>query len=155
MSHDDAFHSLLTGGALGVLVTLKRDGRPQLSTVGYDYDSGRRVIRVSVTDDRAKTRNLRRDPRASFHVSSADGWSFVVAECRAELGVVTEDPYDSAADELVDYSRATGGERAEWDEFRKTMVAERRLLVNLHVERLYGLSPEALAQWQDDRTSVS
>ena len=60
MSHDDAFHSLLTGGALGVLVTLKRDGRPQLSTVGYDYDSGRRVIRVSVTDDRAKTRNLRR-----------------------------------------------------------------------------------------------
>ena len=42
----------------GVLATIKRDGRPQLSNVGYAYDPEQRLFRVSVTADRAKTRNL-------------------------------------------------------------------------------------------------
>jgi nitroimidazol reductase NimA-like FMN-containing flavoprotein (pyridoxamine 5'-phosphate oxidase superfamily) len=49
---------------LGVLVTLKRDGRPQMSNIMYGISDGR--IRISATDGRAKTNNLRRDPRASL-----------------------------------------------------------------------------------------
>src|SRR3954454_23111416 len=64
----------------GVLVTLKRDGRPQLSNVGYAYDRDAGVVRVSVTADRAKTRNLARAPRVSLHVTSKDFWTWVVAE---------------------------------------------------------------------------
>lgn len=45
----------------GVLTTQKRDGRPQLSNVMYGVgDDG--LIRISVTADRAKAKNLARDP---------------------------------------------------------------------------------------------
>lgn len=46
----------------GVLVTLKQDGRPQLSNVNHAYYPEEQVVRVSITEGRAKTRNLRRDP---------------------------------------------------------------------------------------------
>ena len=63
----------------GVLTTLKADGRPQLSNILYHVgDDG--VIRISVTDGRAKTANLRRDPRASLHVTRDDFYAYVVIE---------------------------------------------------------------------------
>lgn len=84
MSDNDLLRLLAdTNG--GVLVTLKRDGRPQMSNVNHHYDPDTRVLRVSLTDDRAKTRNLRRDPRASYHVTTADRWAWTVAEGTAEL----------------------------------------------------------------------
>src|SRR3954452_15980796 len=85
---------------LGVLTTLKRDGRPQLSNITYAVgDDG--VIRVSITDSRAKTKNLRRDPRVSMHVSSDDFWQYVVVEGVADLSPVTAAVDDATADELV------------------------------------------------------
>ncbi len=45
----------------GSLITLKRDGRPQSSLVGHTFDPAGRTLKVSITDSRAKTRNLRRD----------------------------------------------------------------------------------------------
>ncbi|NES16810.1 MULTISPECIES: PPOX class F420-dependent oxidoreductase [Micromonospora] len=132
---------LIAGGRLGVLATLKRDGRPQLSNVIYSFDRGAGLIRVSVTDGRAKTANLRRDPRASFHVSSADGWAYAVAEARAELTPVAERPDDPTVEELVGLYRAVQGEHPDWDDFRRAMVAERRLVLRLHVERVYGMPP--------------
>lgn len=123
----------------GVLVTLKRDGRPQLSNVTHHYDPERRLIRVSITDDRAKTRNLRRDPRASYHVTSADRWSWTVVEGTAELTPVAEDPKDATVEELIDlYRSASGKEHPDWDDYRRAMVEDRRLVLKLRVERAYG-----------------
>ncbi|MGN9812695.1 PPOX class F420-dependent oxidoreductase [Micromonospora sp. BQ11] len=136
-----ALTDLIAGRWLGVLVTLKRDGRPQLSNVVYTFDRERGLIRVSVTDGRAKTANLRRDPRASFHVSSDDGWAYAVAEARAELTPVAERPGDPTVEELVGLYRAVQGEHPNWDEFRAAMVAEQRLVLRLHVERIYGVPP--------------
>ncbi|MFI2779923.1 pyridoxamine 5'-phosphate oxidase family protein [Streptomyces sp. ALB3] len=51
----------------GVPVTLKPDGRPRLSNVHHAYYPEGGLIRASVTEGRAKTRDLRRDPRASHH----------------------------------------------------------------------------------------
>ena len=132
---------LLGSRSLGVLVTLKRDGRPQLSNVMHAYDAGRRLIRVSVTDGRAKTANLRRDPRASYHVSSPDGWAYVVAEGTAELTPVAADPHDATVEELVDLYRALQGEHPDWDDYRRAMVADRRLVLRLPVDRVYGMPP--------------
>src|SRR4051794_16730595 len=87
----------------GVLVTLRRDGRGQLSNVGYAYDPDAGVVRVSVTDDRAKTRNLRRDPRVSLHVTSKDFWTWVVVDGTADLTPVAADPHDATVEELVAY----------------------------------------------------
>ncbi|WP_344632428.1 PPOX class F420-dependent oxidoreductase [Streptomyces glaucosporus] len=130
--------SLLAERDLGVLVTLKRDGRPQLSNVNYAYDPGRQLIRVSVTADRAKARNLARDPRASFHVTSEDGWAWTVVEGLAELTPVAADPHDATVEELVEVYRAIRGEHPDWDDYRRAMVADRRLVVRLTVGRAYG-----------------
>ncbi|AEW97336.1 MULTISPECIES: PPOX class F420-dependent oxidoreductase [Streptomycetaceae] len=134
----EALLRLLTEVDGGVLVTLKKDGRPQLSNVNHAYDPDQRLIRVSITDDRAKTRNLRRDPRAAYHVTSADRWSWTVAEGTAELTPVATDPHDDTVRELVDLYRAVRGEHPDWDDFRAAMVRDRRLVLRLPVEHVYG-----------------
>ncbi|GAA2612017.1 PPOX class F420-dependent oxidoreductase [Streptomyces axinellae] len=122
----------------GVLVTLRRGGRAQLSNVNYAWDSGSRMVRVSITDGRAKARNLARDPRASFHVTSEDGWAWTVVDGVAELTPVAEDPHDATVDELIEVYRAIRGEHPDWDEYRAAMVSQRRLVVRLTVEHVYG-----------------
>ncbi|MFF9238756.1 PPOX class F420-dependent oxidoreductase [Streptomyces sp. NPDC014801] len=142
MTHDstqDALLALLAEQRGGVLVTLKRDGRPQLSNVSHHYDPDERVIRVSITDDRAKTRNLRRDPRASYHVTSGDRWAYTVVEGTAELTPVAKDPYDETVEELVRLYRALAGEHPDWDDYRAAMVRDGRLVLRLPVERAYGI----------------
>ena len=129
---------LLAGRRWGVLTTLKRDGRPQLSNVGYAYDPQSRLIRVSVTADRAKTRNLQRDPRVTLHVSSDDFWSWVAVEGTAELTPVAADPHDATVEELVAYYRGVSGEHPDWDDYRRAMVADRRLVVRFTPEHSYG-----------------
>ncbi|GAA1798188.1 PPOX class F420-dependent oxidoreductase [Actinomadura chokoriensis] len=138
MADDAALVALLKDRDLGVLATLKRDGRPQLSNINYHFDEDRRLVRISVTADRAKTRNLARDPRASLHVSAPDGWSWAVAEGTAELSAVAADPHDATVEELVGVYRDIRGEHPDWDDYRRAMVADGRVVVRLHVERLYG-----------------
>ena len=122
----------------GVLATIKGDGRPQLSNVGYSYDADAQLVRVSVTDSRAKTRNLRADPRVTLHVASKDFWTWVAVEGTAELTPVAADPHDDTVDELVTYYRGINGEHPDWDEYRAAMVADRRLVVRFRPEHTYG-----------------
>ncbi|MEO3929569.1 PPOX class F420-dependent oxidoreductase [Micromonosporaceae bacterium B7E4] len=138
---EQALLGIIRDGSLGVLATIKRDGRPQLSNVNYTFDPERRLIRVSITDDRAKTANLRRDPRASFQVSTPDGWAYAVAEGTAELTPVAAEPTDPTVEELVDVYRAVQGEHPDWDDYRRAMVTDRRLVLRLPVERVYGAPP--------------
>ncbi|MEV6805005.1 PPOX class F420-dependent oxidoreductase [Streptomyces sp. NPDC017405] len=138
----DALLRLLSAGHGGVLVTLRRDGRPQLSNVSHAYDPAERIIRISVTDDRAKTRNLRRDPRASYHVTGEDRRAYTVAEGTAELTPVAADPHDETVTELIRLYRDVLGEHPDWDDYRAAMVRDRRLVVRLRVERAYGI-PES------------
>src|ERR1043165_6581833 len=130
-AHDDALLQLAADTKEGILVTLKRDGRPQLSNVWHVYDPAAKTIRVSVTEDRAKTRNLRRDPRASYHVTSQDRWAWSVAEGTAELTPVAADPYDETVEGLVTLYRDRNGEHDDWDDFRHAMVRDKRVLVTL------------------------
>ncbi|MEV7995966.1 PPOX class F420-dependent oxidoreductase [Streptomyces sp. NPDC086077] len=139
--NEDALLKLLSQGHSGVLVTLRRDGRPQLSNVMHAYYPGERTIRISVTDDRAKTRNLRRDPRASYHVTTEDHWAYTVAEGTADLTPVAADPHDDTVEELVRLYRDIGGEHSDWDDYRAAMVRDRRLVIRLRVERAYGAAP--------------
>ncbi|MEY9484933.1 PPOX class probable F420-dependent enzyme [Streptomyces calvus] len=136
----DALLGLLSEEPGGVLVTLKRDGRPQLSNVMHVYYPDERIIRVSLTDDRAKTRNLRRDPRASYHVTTRDRWAYTVAEGTADLSPVAGDPHDGTVEELVRLYRDLRGEHPDWDDYRAAMVRDRRLVLRLRVERAYGIA---------------
>jgi PPOX class probable F420-dependent enzyme len=123
----------------GVLATIRTNGRPQLSNILYiPGEDG--LQRISVTDTRAKTKNIRRDPRVSLYVLGDSFWQFVVVEATAELSPVAADPTDDTVEQLVAYYRAgRGEEHPDWDEFRATMVADRRLIVTLHPEHAYGL----------------
>jgi hypothetical protein len=64
----------------------------------------------------------------------------VVAEGVAELTPVAKDPNDATVDELVDVYRSISGEHPDWDEFRTAMVDERRLVVRIPVDRVYGMA---------------
>jgi PPOX class probable F420-dependent enzyme len=125
----------------GVLATLKHDGRPQLSNLFYAWDDEQQLARISVTADRAKTRNLQADPRATLHVTSPDFWTWVAVEGTAELTPVAADPHDATVEELVAYYRALSGEHEDWDAYRTAMVADRRLVVRLRAEHTYGQVP--------------
>src|SRR6056297_393645 len=122
----------------GILITLKSDGRPQSSNIAYvvgDDD----VIRISVTDDRAKTANLRRDPRASLHVNRDDFWAYAVIEADVTMLPVATTPDDATVDALVEYYRALAGEHDNWPEYRQAMVDDGRLLLELHPTHAYGM----------------
>ncbi|GHH84266.1 PPOX class F420-dependent enzyme [Streptomyces sulfonofaciens] len=121
-----------------MLTTIKSDGRPQLSNVVYTYDPDARLVRMSVTAGRAKTANLRRDPRASLHVTTPDFRTYAVAEGMAELTAAAADPRDATVAELIEVYRALAGEHPDWEDYRRAMVADRRLVVRLPVARLYG-----------------
>ena len=124
----------------GVLVTMKRDGRPQLSNIMYGIDDAG-VVRISITADRAKAKNLARDARSSLHVTQDDFWAYVVLEGDAELSPVATAPDDAAVDELVELYRSMAGEHPDWDEYRAAMVADRRLVARLRPTHAYGMLP--------------
>ena len=136
---DDALRDLIAGSHLATLATIRRDGRPQLSNVSYAYDPDRDLIRVSVTDGRAKTANLQRDSRATVLVNGNSGWSYAAADVTATLLPVATEPDDASVEELVSIYRDIAGEHSDWDDYRRAMVADHRVPLHLHVERVYGL----------------
>ena len=136
---DERFAGLVAAQRQGVLVTLRKDGWPQLSNVNYGWDAGQQTIAISTTDDRAKTANIRRDPRVSFHVTSDDFWSYVVVDGQAALSAVASDPHDAAVEELVELYRSIQGEHPDWDDYRAAMVRDRRLVVRISADHAYGM----------------
>jgi len=131
-------HALIAESRLGVLATIKANGLPQLSPVTPYYDRDAGVIYVSMTEGRAKTANLRRDPRAALEVTSSDGWAWATAEGSVTLTGPGTDPHSAEVEALVDYYRAAAGEHPDWDEYRAVMVSDRCVLMALTVDRVYG-----------------
>jgi PPOX class probable F420-dependent enzyme len=131
-------HALLAESRLGVLATIKSDGRPQLSPVMPYYDREAGVLYVSMTEGRAKTTNLRRDPRAALEVTRSDGWGWATAEGDVTLTGPGTDPQGPEVEALVEYYRKAAGEHPDWDEFRAAMVSERRVLMRMTVTKVYG-----------------
>lgn len=122
-----------------VLTTIKRDGLPQLSNVVHAVDETG-LVRVSITATRAKYHNLRRTPWAALHVNGHDFWSYAVLECDAELSAVATDPHDATVEELVTLYRAVAGkDHPDWDDYRRAMVADQRVVLRLLPRRAYGL----------------
>ena len=128
-------HALIAEARLGVLATIKSDGRPQLSPVTPFYDREAGVLYVSMTEGRAKTVNLRRDPRAALEVTSSDGWSWATAEGSVTLTGPGTDPDGPEVQALVDYYRAAAGEHPDWAEYRAAMTRQGKSLLRITVTR--------------------
>ena len=135
---DPALLDLFATQRGGSLLTLKRDGRPQASVVTHVLDAASATLRVSVTEPRAKTRNLRRDPRASYLVTTPDLRGYAVGEGAAQLTAPAADPHDATVEALVALYREIAGEHPDWDEYRAAMVTDQRVVLTLPLERIYG-----------------
>ena len=119
------------------LTTIRRDGRPQLSNVIHTVDDNG-LIRISTTAGRAKARNLARDPWAALHVNGPDFFSYAVLEGEAELSDVAASVDDAVVAELVDLYRDAVGEHDDWDNYRRAMIDEQRLVIRFRPSRAYG-----------------
>jgi PPOX class probable F420-dependent enzyme len=138
MVSQDELWGLVAGHREGVLATIGRSGRPQLSNVLYLAEPVTRLVRISTTADRVKAKNLTRDPRASLHVLGEDFWHFAVADGTATLSKVAEAADDAAVRELAELHSAFYGELDE-DRFSAEMISARRLVVRIAVNHLYGV----------------
>ncbi|MGW2400522.1 TIGR03618 family F420-dependent PPOX class oxidoreductase [Kitasatospora sp. NPDC001664] len=136
---DDALSELLSRQQFGTLSTVKRSGHPHLTTMVYSWDPQARIIRFSTTADRVKVAHLRSNPQAAVHVTGGDVWSFAVAEGEAEVSEVSTEPGDAVGRELLAMIPAAARPGPEDEEaFLAELVAERRLVIRLKVNRLYG-----------------
>jgi PPOX class probable F420-dependent enzyme len=115
----------------GVLATHRQRGGIQLSPVSPGVDEAGRVI-ITSRETAYKIKNLRRDPRASLCVftEAFHGLGWVQIDGRAEILSLP-----GAMEPLVDWHRRVKGEHRDWDEYRRTMEAQRRVLLRLIVER--------------------
>ena len=134
---DEALSDLLGKQQFGTLATVKRSGHPHLTTMLYSWDPEARIVRFSTTADRIKVSHLRRDPRVALHVRGGDVWSFAVAEGEAEVSEVTTVPGDAVGRELLAMIPKAAKPEDE-DAFLEQLVAERRVIIRLRVDRMYG-----------------
>jgi PPOX class probable F420-dependent enzyme len=114
----------------GILITLRADGRAQSSDISYFSDGSSMLI--SLTLDRAKTKNMQRDPRVVLHVTDRPSWSYLSFDGHVELTPVTAAIDDAVNDQLFAYYEAVAGKpHPNWAEYRQAMVDEGRLLARV------------------------
>lgn len=138
---DDKLLAVISGNSIGVLATIKHDGRPQLSNVQYHFDPRKLLIQVSIAEPRAKTRNLRRDPRASILVDAAAGGVSCAVPSATAYDHPSSAPDDDTVEALIALYRNIAGEHPDWDDYRQAMVTDRRVLLTLPISHVYGLPP--------------
>ena len=120
-----------------VLVTMRANGRPQLSNVGHVVsDDG--LIRLMIPSGTAKYKNLLREPWAALHIAREDFNAYVVIEADVDLYSIAYETNDETVDELVAIYRVMVGGQSNWDEFRDRMVRESRVVLRLRPTRAYG-----------------
>ena len=145
----DKVRAFVSENHQGVLTTFRRSGSVQMSIITCGpYGDG---VALTTTADRAKLVNLNRNPRCSLLVSQGDWWGYVVLEGYAK--VMSSDNTD--ADELrlalrQVYRAATGKEHPDWEEYDRAMVDQRRAVVLVVPEHIYGT-----ATWVQHRSDSS
>ena len=113
-----------------ILMTTRRDGRPQASPNTCGVDAEGRIV-ISTYPERAKAANIRRDPRVSVCVLSDDfGGPWVQVDGSAEVIDLPE-----SVEPLVEYFRVISGEHPDWDEYRQAMREQGKSLIRVTIER--------------------
>jgi PPOX class probable F420-dependent enzyme len=113
-----------------VLATMRRDGSPQMTPVTAGVDADGKVV-ISTRETAYKVRNLRRDPRAWLCVLP-DAFFGNWLQVEGEVEIVG---LPDAMDGLVEYYRGISGEHPDWDDYRKAMREQRRVLLRLDPTR--------------------
>ena len=113
-----------------VLITKRKDGRPQPSPILAAIDDEQRLM-VSTRETAYKVRNLRRDPYASLcFLSDAFFGDWIYVEGRVDIISLPD-----AMELLVDYYRRLSGEHEDWDDYRSAMERDKRVIARVTIER--------------------
>ncbi len=113
-----------------IVITMRRDGRPQASPVTCGVDPQGRIV-VATYPERAKAVNARRDPRVSVLFLSDDfGGEWVQVDGTAEVLDVPD-----AVEPLVEYYRSVAGEHPDWGEYRQAMADQGKSLLRVTPQR--------------------
>ena len=121
----------------GVVTTFRRNGAAQMSIISCG--PMRDGIAFTVTEDRVKLKNLRRDPRCTLLVSQEAWRPFVVLEGRAEiLSANNTDPDELRLALRETYRAASGQEHPDWEEYDQAMRDDRRSVIIVVPEHVYG-----------------
>ncbi len=132
---DAAARAYLARNHRGVLATLRGDGRPQLSPIMYTLDPHDNLIKISVTQTRAKVANIRRDPRVALQVMGDNFYEYLVVEGTARL--IEQDVLPELRRV---YEQIAGKPHPNWQEYDEAMVNDQRLILAIQPERLYPVS---------------
>ena len=122
--------SFLTEHHHGVLVTRRRDGSLQMSLVSPAVAAEGRVI-ITTRETAYKTKNICRDPQVSLCVftEAFHGSNWVQINGRVEIISLPD-----AMAPLMDWHRRVKGEHPNWDDYRRTMEEQRRVILRIAVE---------------------
>jgi PPOX class probable F420-dependent enzyme len=113
-----------------ILMTTRKDGRPQASPNTCGVDAEGRIV-ISTYPERAKAANIRRNSQVSVCVLSDEfGGAWVQVDGTAEVLDLPE-----ALEPLVDYFRCISGEHPNWDEYRQAMQKQGKSLIRITIDR--------------------
>ena len=128
MSPDEA-REFVASNHRAVLITRRSGGGLQTSPVLVGVDDEGRVV-ISTREGADKTRNLRRDPRVVLCVLSDDFFGrWLRIEGTAQIVSLPE-----AMEGLVDYYRRISGEHPDWEDYRRAMQHQQRVLVRVSID---------------------
>ncbi len=141
MEFDDKARAFLDKNHSAGMVTLRSDGTPHVVRIGVALVDGK--LWSSGTQDRVRTKRLRRDPRCTLFVFDP-GFAWL----SLETSVTILDRPDAAhlnlrlfrhmQDKASGPLQWFGGELSE-DEFLRTMADQGRLIYEFEVHKSYGL----------------
>jgi PPOX class probable F420-dependent enzyme len=125
---DDA-RAFVASNHRAVLITRGSAGGLQTSPILVGVDGEGKLV-ISTREGAYKTRNLRRDPTAVLCVFS-DRFFGRWMQIQGTAQVVS---LPAAMDGLVDYYRRISGEHPDWDEYRRAMQDQRRVLLRISID---------------------
>ena len=120
-----------------VITTFRRNGAAQMSVVNAGaYKDG--VVTVLIGNS-AKLKNLARDPRCTLIVVTDNWGEWAVIEGKVEITGWDNTDHEALRLELRDAYRACGGgEHPDWEEYDRVMKGERRAIVLIRPDHVYG-----------------
>jgi PPOX class probable F420-dependent enzyme len=124
---------------MSVLTTHRKNGGLQMSIVTCGlYRDG---VAFTTRGGLAKLANLRRDPRCALLVSKSDWWGYVVLDGKATILSSENTKAEELRIALRDvYRAAAGKEHPDWDDYDRAMVKDKRVVIIVAPERVYGMA---------------
>jgi PPOX class probable F420-dependent enzyme len=141
MSLSETDQQFIRANPSAAMITIARDGTPKVARVGVALVDGR--LWSSATNERVRTKRLRRDPRCVLYVHDAGAWWLTL-----ETTVTILDGPDAPQLNLRLMRQMQGkpegalswfGRELEEDDFLQVMVEEQRVVYEFTVQHAYGM----------------